>query len=370
MLPTGSISSGNASSSGGKTASIDQLLTSGREISAVVKQVATGKLDARVFRVQVESGNRLLELVTRTPLNTGDRITLSRMPTGELRITLSAPNQTTAAPVSSPGLNAMQQALREALPRQIPFGDALNQLALMNKNPAVRGQAAIGQLVHSMLGLFSIVPGSPEAGQAIQRNLQQGGLLTESRLAQGRGTSLPDLKHYLGQLLKAAEQLPPEPRQQMQRLADALQARATSQQLASLQSWKELPDGSLEREFRLDLPIRQEERHDTAEMTIRERRPAPSGEERQSSWSVMLHFDLQQQGNLNVSLELHEGWRLQLQFWAEHDATLGTIERQQEGFAQMLHDKGFMVDRMQACLGNPRPASAVRVRHPLVDIHT
>ncbi len=267
--------------------------------------------------------------------------------------------------------SAMQQALREALPQQMPFGDALNQLVQLSQTPAVRGQGAIGQLVQSMLSLFSVTPGSADADQAIQRNLQQGGLLTEARLARSDNDKPPaDLKQQLGQLLKAAEQLPPEPRQQMQRLVEALQARTTSQQVSSLQAWKELPDGGQERVFRLDLPIRQAEHHDTAELTISEQRhPAAEGEW-QSSWSVSLNFDLQQQGSVDVRLSLQEDWRLKLQFWAESAATLQRIEQQLEPFSQELHGKGFIVDHIQARLGKPQQPRLNDIQRRLVDVHT
>ncbi|GAA0787847.1 flagellar hook-length control protein FliK [Marinobacterium sediminicola] len=282
-----------------------------------------------------------------------------------------------APPPESPGKSpaaqsALQQALRQALPQQIPLGDALNQLVQLSQTPAVRGQGAIGQLVQSMLSLFSVTPGSPDADQAIQRNLQQGGLLTESQLARSGNSDKPplNLKQQLGQLLKAAEQLPPEPRQQMQRLVEALQARSTSQQVSSLQAWKELPDGGQERVFRLDIPIRLEERHDNAELTITEqRRPDPDGEY-QSFWNVALSFDLHQQGSVDVRLSLHEGWRLQLQFWAEALPTLRRIEQQLDPFTQTLHDKGFIVDHIQARQGKPQQPKLNDIQRRLVDVHT
>ncbi len=320
--------------------------------------------------VQLSLGNQQLQLVSPRPLQAGQQVTLTRV--GDQQVQLQG-----ASPAAPPGRSptaqsAMQQALREALPHQLPFGDALNQLVQLSQTPAVRGQGAIGQLVQSMLSLFSVTPGSPDAEQAIQRNLQQGGLLTESQLARSSGSDKPptDLKQQLGQLLKAAEQLPTEPRQQMQRLVEALQARTTSQQVSSLQAWQELPDGGQERVFRLDLPIRQAERHDTAELTISEqRRPGPDGDW-QSCWSVALNFDLQQQGSVDVRLSLQEGWRLQLQFWAEEAATLRRIEQQLDPFAQELHQKGFIIDRIQARQGKPHQPKLNDIQRRLVDVHT
>ncbi|GAB0153027.1 hypothetical protein MnBA_24270 [Marinobacterium sp. BA1] len=267
----------------------------------------------------------------------------------------------------------MQLALREALPRQIPFGDALNQLVQLSQSPAGRSQGAIGQLVQSMLSMFSVSPGSADAEQAIQRNLQQGGLLTESRLAQGGGTergATPDLKQQLGQLLKAAEQLPPDARQQMTRLVEALQARSTTQQVSSLQGWKDQPDGTQERVYRLDLPIRQADQHDNAELTITEQRRRSSSGEVETLWGVALHFDLEQHGSVDARLSLSEEWRLQVQLWAEQASTLRQIERRLDDFSDGLHRKGFLVETLQARQGRPSQPELTDVQRRLVDVHT
>jgi hypothetical protein len=321
-------------------------------------------------QLQLQRDNSALQLLSPRPLQSGQQVTLTRVGEQQVQLQSSVPPE---LPGRSPAAqSAMQHALREALPQQMPFGDALNQLVQLSQTPAARGQGAIGQLVQSMLSLFSVTPGSADAGEAIQRNLQQGGLLTESRLAHGSGSDkpVPDLKQQLGQLLKAAEQLPPEPRQQMQRLVDALQARSTSQQVSSLQAWKELPDGSQERVFRLDLPIRQGEMHDNAELTISEHRRPGQQQEMESFWGVALSFDLQQQGSVDVRLSLHEDWRLQVQFWAEAADTLRRIERQLEPFSQELHAKGFIVDRIQARQGKPHQPESNSIQRRLVDIHT
>ncbi|MBA4501036.1 flagellar hook-length control protein FliK [Marinobacterium marinum] len=321
-------------------------------------------------QVQLQLANLSLQLLSPRPLQAGQQVTLTRVSDQQIHLQPMTPARPPEPPPASQA--AMQHALREALPQQIPLGDALNQLLQLSQAPAVRGQSAIGQLVQSMLSLFSVTPGSADADQAIQRNLQQGGLFTESRLAHSQGGDKPpaDLKQHLGQLLKLAEQLPPEPRQQMQRLVEALQARSTSQQISSLGAWKELPDGSQERVFRMDLPIRQEERQDTAELVISEHKRNSAQQGPTSFWSVALSFDLQQQGSMDVRLSLHEGWRLQLQFWTETETTLSRIEQQLEPLAQDLHRKGFIVDHIQARQGRPHQPQLNDIQHRLVDIHT
>jgi len=171
-------------------------------------------------------------------------------------------------------------------------------------------------------------------------------------------------------LLKAAERLPEEARQQMTRLVDALQARSTSQQVSSLQAWREQPDGSMERVYRLDLPIRQAERFDNAELSITERHERQADGEMLVQWSAALHFDLETYGSVDARLSLQEDWRLQLQFWAEQVQTQRLINNRLEPFTQGLHQQGFLVDNVQVHAGRPSQPELTEVQRRLVDVHT
>lgn len=322
-------------------------------------------------QVQLNLAGERINLVSPRPLTVGQQVMLTR--TDAQHVSLS-PLPATSTPVQNAVQQpAVQQALRDALPQQIPFGDALNQMVQLSQSPAARNQSAVNQLVQSMLSLFGVTPGSEDAGEAVKRNLQQGGLLTEARLNQGltdKAAPQTDLKQQLGQLLKASEQLPENARQQMTRLVDALQARATSQQVSSLQSWKEQPDGSMERAYRLDLPIRQGEKLDNAELTITERRERQPDGDMLSLWSAALHFDLDDYGSVDARLSLEEGWRLQLQFWAEFPHTRELINTRLEPFTGTLHRQGFVVDNVQVFAGRPQQEALNEVRQRLVDVHT
>ena len=315
--------------------------------------------------------NQTFSLISPRPLLSGQQVVLTRVSDQQVSLQPLPPAST---PVEDAGARQqMQQALREALPRQIPFADALNQMVQLSQGPTGRSQSAIGQLVQSMLSMFSVTPGSADAEQAIQRNLQQGGLLTESRLAQGGKSEQgapADLKQQLGQLLKAAEKLPPDARQQLTRLVESLQARSTTQQISSLQAWKEQPDGTQERVYRLDLPIRQADHHDNAELTITEQRRRNSQGELETLWGAALHFDLEEYGPLDARLSLNEGWRLQIQFWAEETLTLRQIERRLNEFSDDLHRQGFLVESLQARQGRPSQPELTDIQRRLVDIHT
>lgn len=355
------------SSPPGQAASISH---TGQALLQTLGKTPQAQADNHMIRLSIN--NQTLNLISPKPMLSGQQVLLTRI--GEQQVSLQT-LPPTSTPAQEPNTQLlMQQALREALPRQIPFADALNQLVQLSQTPAIRSQGAIGQLVQSMLSMFSVNPGSEDAEQAIQRNLQQGGLLTESRLAQGGTTAeraaTPDLKQQLGQLLKAAEQLPADARQQMTRLIESLQARSTSQQIGSLQAWKEQPDGTQERVYRLDLPIRQASHHDNAELTITEQRRRGSNGELETLWGVALHFDLEQHGSVDARLSISDGWRLQVQFWAEQAPTLRQIEKRLTEFSDGLHRKGFLVETLQARQGRPSQPELTDVQRRLVDVHT
>lgn len=322
-------------------------------------------------QVQLNLAGERISLISPRPLTVGQQVVLTR--TDAQQVSLSPAPQAQPPLQQSVQQPAVQQALRDALPQQIPFGDALNQMMQLSQSPAARNQSAVTQLVQSMLSLFGVSPGSEDAGEAVKRNLQQGGLLTEARLGQAsadKAAPQADLKQQLGQLLKAAEQLPEGARQQMTRLIDALQARSTSQQVSSLQAWKEQPDGSMERAYRLDLPIRQAERFENAELTITERRERQPDGEMLSLWSAALHFDLDEHGSVDARLSLQEGWRLQLQFWAEEPQTQRLINQRLDPFTDNLHQQGFLVENVQIHAGRPTQPELNDIQRRLVDVHT
>lgn len=322
-------------------------------------------------QVQLNLAGERISLISPRPLMVGQQVVLTR--TDAQQVSLSPAPQAQQPLQQSVQQPAVQQALRDALPQQIPFGDALNQMMQLSQSPAARNQSAVTQLVQSMLSLFGVSPGSEDAGEAVKRNLQQGGLLTEARLGQAsadKAAPQADLKQQLGQLLKAAEQLPEGARQQMTRLIDALQARSTSQQVSSLQAWKEQPDGSMERAYRLDLPIRQAERFENAELTITERRERQPDGDMLSLWSAALHFDLDEHGSVDARLSLQEGWRLQLQFWAEEPQTQRLINQRLDPFTDNLHQQGFLVENVQVHAGRPTQPELNDIQRRLVDVHT
>jgi len=325
------------------------------------------------FPVRVMVAGQIVELISPRPLQTGQQVTLTRSDSGQVQIQFPpTPLPLAQQPAAQA---AMQQALREVLPLQIPLADGLNQLMQLSGKSSNQQNSALNQLVLSMLNLFSVKPGSEDAGKAIQRNLQQGGLLSEARLHQGgssdRLTQGGDLKQQLGQLLKLSEQMPTAAREQLTQLVNSLLARSTAQQIGSLQNWRELPDGGQERQYRLDLPILQEQKLENAELKITEHRRRNEEGEFVTAWTVRLHFVLDDFGQVDAEISLKDGWELTTSFWAEQPDTVKLIRERLPDFETDLRSKGFQIESIGIRLGKAASnAEQNPITRHLVDLHT
>jgi len=342
--------------------------TNNRPLPAAL-QPSTSLPRPQGFAVRVAIAGITLDLIAPRPLQSGQQITASVTENGRIMIQLPQPALPIAQQAQTQAI--MNQALREVLPTQLPLADGLNQLMQLTDRTSVKQNSALNQLIQSMLNLFSVKPGSPEAGETIARNLQQGGLLTEGRLSQTSGQNQPvDLKQQLGQLLKLSEQLPTQVREQLSQLVNALLSRSTSQQISSLQQWRELPDGGQERHYRLDLPIQQQDKLDNAELRITEHRRRDEQGEFVTLWSVHLHFNLEEAGAVDADLMLREDLSLSARFWAEQKDTLQLIQNRLIGFEADLRSQGFNVEPIHVRLGKAHNPVAPLLQKRLVDLHT
>lgn len=322
------------------------------------------------FPVRVLVAGQVLDLVSPRPVQAGQQVDVTRTEQGMIRIQFLP----TATPIAQqPAVQAvMQQALREVLPVQLPLADGLNQLMQISERPGARQHSALNQLIQSMLSLFSVKPGAADADKAIARNLQQGGLLSEAGLsrASSQQPPAPDLKQQLGQLLRLADALPAQAREQLNQLVNALLARSTAQQISSLQRWRDLPDGGQERHYRLDLPIQQQQGFDNAELRITEHRRRNEQGEFVTVWSVRLHFELDSEGAVDAELSLQERYQLQASFWVEKVSTLERLRERLQPFEAELKAKGFEVAPLNARLGKLANPEITPLSKRLVDVHT
>ncbi|WP_417584106.1 flagellar hook-length control protein FliK [Nitrincola sp.] len=322
------------------------------------------------YPVRILAAGQVIDLVSPRPIQAGQQVEVTRNEQGLLRLQITQP----ALPLSQqPGVQAiMQQTLREVLPVQLPLADGLNQLMQISARQGVKQNGALNQLIQSMLGLFSVKPGSADADKAIARNLQQGGLLSEAGLnrATGERAPAPDLKQQLGQLLKLADQLPAQAREQLTQLINSLLARSTAQQISSLQRWRDLPDGGQERHFRLDLPIQQEQKFENAELRITEHRRRDEQGNFVTLWSVRLHFQLEEAGSIDADISLQDNFQLSASFWVEKPETLGRLRERLNDFEGDLKRKGFDVSPLYARLGKMANPEITPLQKRLVDVHT
>lgn len=386
-----------------------RLLPAGGQLAATVMQAGSDSSGARL-QIRLHMAGQLLELNTRQPVPAGSQVILSRSVTGQLQLSLATntptapprattlaagaqtfaptaletqtprPMQSTApaSALSNTATNAaLDSALRTSLPRQQSLGAVLNQLTQqLEPGTATAANRQLSPLIQSLLQMFGIAPGQRDSAPAVQRNIEKGGFFTEARLSQGaappghpKASAGPDLKAQMGQLQQLADALPPQAREQMNKLLGDLLARITKAQISSARQNMDLPDGTSVRHLALDLPVRLGERMENAELTIMRHR-ARSGEDPASSyWRVRLTFDLQELGPLEAELRLRDDSHMSASFWAPEPDTARLIEQRLQGFADHLARQGIHVDELD-CHQGSAPRSDTSVQRQLINIKT
>jgi len=358
---------------------LDTLLPPGQVRSARVLELEPLPGRDGGYRIRLLLGGRSLALDLGQPISPGSDIRILRQGSGRIAIGLPPPDSSTitpppaaraAAPDSSP-TTALETALREALPRQQPVADLLGRLSTLPL-PATAAAQQAGVLIQTLLQLFCLRPGQHDGEAPIRRNVEQGGLFSEARLATAlqRGEApAPDLKTRLGRLLQLAEQLPPEARDRLQSLIDSLLARITARQLDSVARSQDLPDGSSERQFALDLPLRVGERHRNVTLEVRRHRSSPDSEAPEGHWRIRLQFDLEQRGPLDAELYLSDSGELNARFLAREAATVQLIETRLAHLSETLERRGMRVGGLH-CSQGALQAGDSAIQRQLIDLHT
>ncbi|MBV1789364.1 flagellar hook-length control protein FliK [Marinobacterium sp. D7] len=324
--------------------------------------------------VQISINGQTIELLTPRPLQAGMTIQLTRTDQANVQLEILPPR---IAPDAQQRLQeGLQQILRDSLPQQIPMAEAFNQLRQLDRASGGTGrqQDAIGQVVRSMLSLFSVStkPDAQTTRQAVEQQLHSSGLIAGKKGAQQSNEGGPaTLKDQLARLQQLGERLPPEARERLQSLLQGIQARTATHQASSLQHWQDLPDGSVERQYRLDLPVRvHEQQLDNTEIRITQHKRRDEQDRFISEWSINLHFDLQDLGAIDSRISLQQEWQLSARFWAEHGATAQLIRDRLEVFANHLSSCGFEIDTLHVQQGRQPRETNPPVSRRLVDLHT
>lgn len=301
------------------------------------------------------------------PLPQGAQVLLQKTGTQEaLIVKVQLPNLTPNSALDKP---AIQEVLRNALPVQIPTGDVFSQLAQTAAVTEGSQASQISSVVRSMLQLFGVRPGSHEAASQIRQNIELGGLHTERFLSEGKTPNPQDMKSQLQQLQNLADRLPDEQRERFEQLLRGLHSRVTSQQLNSLQQWRELPDGGFERVLQFDLPIKQGDRWENLELRLSREGGSNADGEMVSVWRVRLHFDLEELGGVDAEIRLSDEHEISTLFWCDKEGTAEKLRSKADNFAERLRECGFSNSEVQWHQGTA-PEQKQAIHKKLVDLHT
>ena len=301
------------------------------------------------------------------PLPQGAQVLLQKTGTQEaLIVKVQLPNLTPNSALDKP---AIQEVLRNALPVQMPTGDVFAQLAQTAAVTEGSQTSQISSVVRSMLQLFGVRPGSHEAASQIRQNIELGGLHTERFLSEGKTPNPQDMKSQLQQLQNLADRLPDEQRERFEQLLRGLHSRVTSQQLNSLQQWRELPDGGFERVLQFDLPIKQGDRWENLELRLSREGGSNADGEMVSVWRVRLHFDLEELGGVDAEIRLSDEHEISALFWCDKEGTTEKLRSKADSFAERLRECGFSNSEVQWHQG-AAPEQKQAIHKKLVDLHT
>lgn len=342
----------------------------GIALARVVQSIDGNNKVPEFARATLNFGGQTLNIVTPRPLLAGQQIEVTRL--NDMAVQVRILPQQAVKTMPAEVVEEMQALLRQVLPTQAPLADSLNQLRALNPG---QSQDAVGQIVRSLMSLFSVSPQTQPQAQAQQvaQMMQQSGLFTENRMARqasGQPLNVEDLRTRLGQLRRASQDLPTQVREQLLSLIDRAEARSTHQQIQSARQWRDYPDGSADRYFRMDLPLQTAEGFKQVELELKEHRRPISPTETQTNWTLNLHFDLDPLGPIDARIHLEDEWEMSVAFWAESMRTADIIRDRLESFSEHLTQQGFKIDTINVRKGRaPNNLSPALSKH-LVDVHT
>lgn len=287
--------------------------------------------------------------------------------------------------VSSPVLNSLpslspkqaalvETSLRQALPQQIPIAEGINQLVAQSAQLASSPSAisaSVDKVAFSIMQMFGVKPGARNSSETIKRNVQQGGLFTESKMLSQTGGQQGDMKSFLAKLSLLADQLPPEQRDKLQNTADRMLARVTTNQLTHVQQQHVKADASNERSFQLDIPVQHNEKLDNVEIEIKQRKHQNEEGELVSIWSVKMHFDLEDKGEVDAEVALNPvDNSISTTFLCTNFSTVQEIEQRMTGFRGQLHHQGFDVQTLHCSQGSQAASANNPISKRIIDIRT
>jgi len=292
-------------------------------------------------------------------------------------VTTNSPTTTAPNPfnLNDKQLQLVETNLRQALPQQVPIAEGINQLVsqanVIASNP--NNTVPVDKVALSIMQLFGVKPGSSGSSDTIKRNVQQGGLFTENKMANQSPNQQGDMKSFLAKMSTLAEQLPAEQREMLQSTADRMLARVTTNQLTHVQQQNQhaKADISNERTFQIDIPVQHNEKLDNVEMEVKQRKQLNEEGEFIAIWSVKLHFDLQERGEVDAEVALNpQDNSISTTFLCSKHSTVAALERRVGAFRQQLHNQGFDIQTIHCTQGSQQAAANNSVNKRIIDIRT
>lgn len=399
----------------------------------------------QLVSLQLSTG-QTLQLPLDRPLTVGQQLHLTRTDAGfdlrllnretaqQLDLLLSASNPTGQAtssrnlppPATLQTLLEMAGAqLRQALPRQAPLSQPLQQLAQLirqlpvtpgNETPRTGDRSAttnttgsqsshspnthsqginqpqnsnpLNSLREHLGSLLRLIPqgNQPPSANTLQQFIPFSGLLLEANIARGVQTSPTggDLKLLLQQASALIRQgafqgqtTPPKQQQVTQQIAQQLQAAESRIQVLqqnSLQATQATHErGQPGQILQLDLPYSIRGEWFQAQLEIRrwiDEKDAEAAleelERRTRCWEVQLSFELQDWGKIHTLLRL-KGEQIKADIWVESEAAFTPISHQAELLGARLRRIGAEVERVDCHLGSPPKLKSSANNQQIID---
>lgn len=289
--------------------------------------------------------------VTLQVLNTGDSPKLS------------------VTPASPAGEQAIVEAFKQLLPIQSSATPLLNQL--QHAMPSLQADANVAETLKQLAWEILLnIPNQTrlhEPGE-LKRAVDQSGLFLEAKLLELlTGKSDPslrdDFKLKLNRLIQQlnqelASQAQDKPKDNQELLKDSLQKAQGALAKLTLDQLNSLPkEESPKQAWSLELPFFHDKYADSVRMEIEQDKAG--GENRQPSWAVNISVTPPGLATIHCRITCYDG-SVNSRFWSEAAETVEKINGNLDYLKQQFEKNGLTAGFMEAHLGRPKPADAVK----------
>jgi len=354
--------------------------TAVNQTTTAIQNLQLNAVSPQQTNIKIDVAGRVISLQAPANLPPLQNLQIVRLEGTQANIQWQQPNQPSTVNFSTSLLSPKQvqlveQNLRQALPQQIPIADGINQLVAQSVQiaNAATTNIPIDKIALSIMQLFGVKPGSANSSSIIKRNIQQGGIFTESKITSQGQPQQGDMKNFLAKVNKVAEKLPGEQREMLLNTTDRMLARITASQLTHVQQQQQnaKADISNERSFQIDIPVQHNEKLDNVNMEIKQRKHLNEEGDYISIWSVKLHFDLEQRGEVDVEVALNPSDNsLSTTFLCSQLSTVHELDRRMQSFRQQLHQQGFEINTLHCSQGSQAATANNSINKRIIDIRT